>query len=794
MSQDNTFSPFPDILASKEQKQTDDYGLKYARAVWGTYQTNVTQYNLQRERYVINRQYAEGLQNFDKYKNRLGITNTSYLNLDFSPVNIIATTVDNLVGRLTNTGYKIQCNAIDPESKSRFDDYRNKLYADMFLKQYSDEIAAKTGVPMVTNKELPESDEEAELHLNMNYKEDASIAMEEALNFVFSSNMFERDKEKMIRDLITIKKCAYERFYDEENNIRGEYVDPVDLITPYSKYADFRNIPYVGVLKSYTIGELVVLNKGRWTDEQIFKMAKDNAGRNNNPAWKWGESWEGYYPNSNLSFNRPYYNFNIQVLRFYFLGLDPEVREFKQKRRRKYLNKVTEDFIPKDEDSKVITKKVQNLYGGYWVINSEYIFNYGLVKNIPREKIDGSYSPKATLPIKIIAPGLYDMQNKSLVERMIPHEDQINLANLKMQAIMIKAKPPGVAVDIRGLMDAAKGLGKNTEPLDIVKIYEQTGNYIYSSIAEEGDVINSRVVTELRGGLSDAMRDYLSVYQFEKNLINEVIGINPYIDPTAAKSETGLGVQDNAVQATNNALRPLFNEFLGLVEVIAKEMALMIQDSLEYNNQAFINAIGTYATKTLEYGRKLAMVQMGIKIELLPDEKEKMEVVQMMQLGIQSGTLMSSDVFRINQVMKQDVKLASKLLSFLENKNRKNKMQESMQLQQQNAEVQAQAAQQAAQAQLQATQQAEQIKQATLQLEYQLKNQFEEEQIRRALLLQGSKNEGMAVVAQINNDGKATVQHVANQGKEVVADKTNEGKLVHEAYKAAITPKETAKK
>ena len=151
------------------------------------------------------------MQNFDKYKNRLGITNTSYLNPDFSPVNIIATTVDNLVGRLTNTGYKIQCNAIDPESKSRFDDYRNKLYADMFLKQYSDEIASKTGVPLVTSKELPESDEEAELHLNMNYKEDASIAMEEALNFVFSSNMFERDKEKMIRDLITVKKCAYER-------------------------------------------------------------------------------------------------------------------------------------------------------------------------------------------------------------------------------------------------------------------------------------------------------------------------------------------------------------------------------------------------------------------------------------------------------------------------------------------------------------------------------------------------------------------------------------------------------
>jgi hypothetical protein len=777
---DNKFSPFPDPLAPKEEKATTAYGMKYAKAIWGNYLNNITSFSEQRDIDIICRTYAEGLESIDKFKTRKGITNTSYLNLDYSPVNIIATTVDNIVGRLSNTPYKIQCNPIDPESKSRFDNYRKELFADMFLKQYSDAVQEQTGIPLVKrNAEIPETDEEAELHLKMNYKDDASIAMEEAFNFVFSSNDFDASREAIIEDLITIKRAAIQNKYDECGNIIVERVDPIDLITPYSKYQDFRNIPYIALIKSYTVGQLAEMNPS-FTDKDLYTIAQNNAGStNNNPVWTYGSSYEGYYGNNTggITMDRPYYNFNVKVLEFYFLAIDKEAREFKTYAKRKYSNKVAADF--KSKDGEVAVKKIQNLYEGRWIINSDYCFNYGRAKNIPREKISGSYYPKAKLPIRVIAPGLYDMKNKSHVERMIPHEDAIKLADLAFQTMLIKAKPPGVAMDIRGLMDAAKSLGENFGPMDVAKIYEQTGNYVYSSSDENGEIINSRVITELRGGVSDAMQSLIAVYQFQRQLINEVIGYNAAVDASSPDKNTLVGVQKNAIQATNNSLRPLFNAAVWLIQETAKDVALRIQDSLEYNNEAFQTAIGIHATKALDYGKNLAMVQMGIKVELLPDDEEKMYIENQLALGQQSGTLNASDVIRVRAVLKEDAKLAAKLLVFLEDKNRKNKMKEQQALSQQNAEVQTQAAQSAAEAQMGVQSQMLDIEKQKLAMEWDLKTQYmlaESQEIQKQIML---KNNGMIQVQEVKNDGADNVERVAHDAK-----------ILQKEHEVAIMPKE----
>ena len=780
---DNTLAPFPNFLASKAEKASEQYGRQYAKAIWSTYTANSVQYNLQRQRDIINRQYAEGFESIEKFKKLKGIPNTSYLNLDFSPVNIIATVVDRIVGRMSSIDFKVQCDAIDPEAKLKYDKIKDEFYAEMFLKKYSDQVEQATGVPLVSkNKYIPETDDELELHMQMNFKEDTSIAMQEAFNFVFSSNMMDYVKEKIIRDLVVIKRCAAHRYYDRDWNIRYEYEDPADVITPYSKYDDFRNIPYIAVIKSYTIGEIGMMKN--FTDEQLWNIAKCNAGLNNNPAWRWGTTWEGYYNSvDNFGVAAPYYNFNIQVLQYYFLGLDKTVGEYRiQKGRRKKFKEVSEDS-PRDPQAEYVYKDIQNLYEGKWIINTDYIIEHRLSYNIPREKINGSYSPKATLPIKLFAPNIYDMKNKSHVERMIPHEDSINLANLAFQTMLIKAKPPGVAVDVRGMMDAAKAMGDQMKPIDVLKIYEQTGNLIFSSITEENDVINNRVITELRGGVSEAFRSLIEVYQFKKQQIYEVVGINPNIDPASATASVGLGVQDNAIDVTNDSLKPLFNTYKRLLDVSAKELALMIQDSIEGNNEAFVNAIGEYSTKVLEVGKKLALVQMGIKIQLLPDEKEKQDIIAMLKLGIEQNLLTASDVFRVQEAMKQDTKAAAKLLVLLEEKNRKNKMAESAALQQQNGAIQMQSAQATAEAQAQLDAQITQNKILFEQEKAKIQAQLDKAEFERTMALQQLKNEGMYTVAEINSGSKVEVQDAANRGKIVAQQVANQGKKETEELK-----------
>lgn len=68
-----------------------------------------------RSRYVKSRSYAQGSQNVSKYKDLLDVQgDTSYLNLDFTPVNIIPKFVDLIVNDLANQEYEVVANAVDP--------------------------------------------------------------------------------------------------------------------------------------------------------------------------------------------------------------------------------------------------------------------------------------------------------------------------------------------------------------------------------------------------------------------------------------------------------------------------------------------------------------------------------------------------------------------------------------------------------------------------------------------------------------------------------------------------------
>ena len=187
---------FPSDFESLAEKKTDRYGKEYVKAIWGNYLLNTPLNNPQTLQYIANRQFAEGTYPSDIYKSRLNLGgDASFLNLDFDSINRIPTIVDNMVGMAINKAYRLQCNPTDTVSKSKFDDYRAELRAEMFLRIHSDEVEKLTGVPLVPKgKTIPQDDEELELHLQMNFKLDEAEAMELALKWVFDNNNFDREE------------------------------------------------------------------------------------------------------------------------------------------------------------------------------------------------------------------------------------------------------------------------------------------------------------------------------------------------------------------------------------------------------------------------------------------------------------------------------------------------------------------------------------------------------------------------------------------------------------------------
>lgn len=713
MAKDTDNTVFPDEFATKEEKAKKPYGLQYARAIWSEHVKNITTFNDQAEIWRDNRRYAEGLQSVDKYQNQLSMADgdLSWLTLDFSPVNRIAALVDIIEGKIMNQLYKVQCNPIDFFSKTKEEEDRDKLYAAMFLKKNAGDLEKLTGLPMYPrNMRIPANDQEAELYMKMNYRQACSVAMEQALSFVFMNNDFDQvTRKKIIRDLIVNKRAAIHRYYDADNNICVKYVDHAKVITPYSEHDDFRNIPYIAVIENMPLKDIAEMTD-EFDDKYLEEIAKRYEGKEGNPMLNgMSNSYEGYY-NSNMGVVRPYMNFNIPVLSFYFLSISKENRVKRTSGNKVYWNKVKEGANPKSKDKQLFTKNVQWLYEGKWIIGSDKVFNYKQAKNVPREKAPGEkggYSPKAELPIHMIAPNIYDMQNKSLVERAKPHEDQANITGLKIQQHVINAKPPGMYINIQALSGIFLGQGKEAAtPEDIYKMYSQTGSVIGSDVREDGSLINGRPFEFLENGIGKDFALLVNHFREQMNIINDVIGFNSAVDASSPDAEAVVGAAKMAIQATNNALRPLYQAHLLLIERVSKSLTIMIQDSIKFNYDAFTRAIGAQATETINYGKKLALHQFAIKIEVLPDEEERMDLLNDLAIAQQNQTLKPSQVIMIKQQAKTNVKLAAQLMVYLEEKNAEEAMAQKRQEIEYNGQVQVQSGQAVAAANMEADQQA----------------------------------------------------------------------------------------
>src|SRR5690606_19469625 len=129
---------------------------------------------------------------------------------------------------------------------------------------------------------------------------------------------------------------------------------------------------------------------------------------------------------------------------------------------------------------KSYNKEIDYKYGGCWVLNTDYIYNYDIKYDNIRKKNNGLYNGSTELDYVIYSPNQYEMENKSLVERMIPHSDAIQRASLKMQHLIMKLKPNGIMVDVGSLHDIFLGKMVESDPLDIQEYYEQTGIFYYN--------------------------------------------------------------------------------------------------------------------------------------------------------------------------------------------------------------------------------------------------------------------------------------------------------------------------
>ena len=179
---------FPSQVVSDVEKISYDYGLKIAQAIeneWFDKENYSNRYIHNRNNFHNLRLYARGEQPIQKYKDELSINgDLSYLNLDWKPVPIIPKFVDIVVNGIAERLYDIKAHSQDPFGVSKRTEYMDKITEDMRSKELKEYIKETFGMDLFNeNPELlPDSQEELDLHMQLNYKQAVEIAEEQAIN------------------------------------------------------------------------------------------------------------------------------------------------------------------------------------------------------------------------------------------------------------------------------------------------------------------------------------------------------------------------------------------------------------------------------------------------------------------------------------------------------------------------------------------------------------------------------------------------------------------------------------
>jgi len=707
---------FPSQVVSDLEKMSYEYGLKVAKAIeseWFYMDKGSYRYKTNKNNFHNLRLYARGEQSIQKYKDELSINgDLSYLNLDWKPVPIIPKFVDIVVNGISERTYDIKAYSQDPYGVAKRTEYMETILADMDTQDLNKFTEEAFGISIKESDlvDLPGSEEELQLHMQINYKQAVEIAEEQALNVLFDGSNYELIKKQFYYDLAVLGIGAVKTSFNTSEGVVIDYVDPADLVYSYTDSPYFDDIYYVGEVKSIPINELAKQFPHLKHDEleDIIKSKRNTQ----------GNSQGGRSKANLLDVN------TVQVLYFNYKTYMNEVYKVKEtgSGADKLLNKDDSFNPPENMEGgfEKLQRSIETLYEGAMILGTDKLLKWEMAKNMMRPKSDFT---KVKMSYSIVAPRMYEGRIESLVSRITGFADMIQLTHLKLQQVLSRVVPDGVYLDADGLAEIDLGNGTNYNPQEALNMFFQTGSVIGRSMTSEGDQNPGKVpIQEIQSGSGgQKMQSLIGTYNYYMQMIRDTTGLNEARDAATPDPKALVGVQKLAAANSNTATRHILQAGLFLTSNVAECLSLRISDIIEYSptKNAFIQQIGNHNVATLEEMSQLHLYDFGIFLELTPDEEERAMLEQNIQMALQQQLIELSDAIDLREI--KNIKLANQLLKI----RRKQKLEKDQQMQQQNIQAQSQAnikAQQAA-AQME-VQKAQAMVQTDMQLE-QMKAQLE---------------------------------------------------------------------
>ena len=717
---------FPDQFASDSTKDKVEYGLRIGQAIqyeWFRRDGGSCRFYNQWGEFMRLRLYARGEQSVAKYKNELAIDgDLSYLNLDWTPIPIIPKFVDIVVNGMSDRLFKVKVYAEDAMSAEKRNQFQEMVEKEMISKDMIMQAEQDFGMELfqTPGDELPESDDELELYMQMKYKPAIEIAEEEAINTLLAENHYNDIRSRVDYDIATLGLGITKHEFLLGTGVKLEYVDPANVVYSYTEDPYFKDCFYWGEIKTIPITEVIKINPDLTQDD----MAEIS---------KYSQSWYDYYNVAQMYENSLFSKDTVTLMYFNYKSTQSFVYKKKQTADGNYTTVAKDDeFNPPQEmmdegNFERIEKRIDVWYEGVMVMGTNILLKWELAKNMVRPQ---SASQHAMPNYVATAPRMYKGNIESLVRRMIPFADLIQLTHLKLQQVISKVVPDGVFIDADGMNEVDLGTGNAYDPSDALRLYFQTGSVVGRSYTQDGEFNNARVpITQLTSSSgSQKMQMLIGNYNHYMDMIRQVTGLNEARDGSTPDAYSLVGVQKLAALNSNTATRHILESSLYLTKTLAEALSIRTADVLEYSDFAdeFAMQIGKYNVGILDDVKNLYLYDFGIFIEMSPDEEQKAMLEQNIQVALSKGGIDLEDAIDIREI--KNIKMANQLLKVKRKQKQKQEQQQKaqeMQMQQQNNMQSQQAAAQMAMQKIQMeTQSKMQVKQAEIGFEIEkLKNE-----------------------------------------------------------------------
>lgn len=653
-------SGFPSQFVSDSEKATKEFGLQIGQAIqyeWFKRDGGSCRYYDQFREFHRLRLYARGEQSIGKYKNELAVDgDLSYLNLDWTPVPILPKFVDIVVNGMQDRMFKVSAYAEDAMSQSKRSKYQEMIQGQMVAKDVLTTIQENSGMNPFTMDpdDLPENDEELSLYMNLNYKPAIEIAEEEAINTLLADNKYVDLRKRFDYDLTVLGLGIAKHEFLPGAGVKVDYVDPANVVYSYTEDPHFKDCFYWGEIKTLPIVELKKIDP-TLTNEDLEKISK------------YSQSWYDYYNAAQFQQNDMFYKDTATVMYF----------NYKTTKKIVYKKKVYDNgnskMIEKDDqfnpptdmmdegNFEKIEKTIDVWYEGVMVMGTNIILKWDMSENMVRPK---SASQHAIPNYVAVAPRMYKGNIESLVRRMIPFADLIQITHLKLQQVIARTVPDGVYIDADGLNEVDLGTGGSYNPEDALRLYFQTGSVIGRSYTQDGDYNQGKIPIQQLTSNSGASKAnmLISNYNHYLGMIRAVTGLNEARDGSTPDPNSLVGIQKLAALNSNTATRHILDGSLYIYRSIAEALTYRVSDILEYADfkDEFVNQIGKYNVSILNDVKDLYLYDFGIFIEVSPDEEERAQLEQNIQMALSKQDINLEDAIDIREL--RNLKLANQLL------------------------------------------------------------------------------------------------------------------------------------